>query len=99
MWLYGVIHMAFRFTAEGGFYEVPDPPKIKRFMYRIVRGPSKKTDLFDAVKNYPAKKIIFDIAQTTTPESPLALVFTSPCEVFVSGIRVLLAPMEAGDPI
>src|SRR3989344_4742639 len=90
--------MAIRFTAEGGFREVPDRPKPKYFSYPIINGPSK-TELFNAVKFYPDRKVAFRISQGSPNQLPFELPFSCLCEIFVSGIRVLLVPTESGGKI
>jgi len=90
--------MTIQFTAEGGFREVPDPPKPKRFVYRILNGPSE-SELFSAIRNYPQKKVIFDIYSQSNDDPIFKLIPSVICEVFVSEIRVLLEPVDTGEKI
>ena len=90
--------MAIIFTAEGGFLEVPDPPKppkVEWFQYLFHGGPST-AELFKALKFYPERKIKIEIQS----REPLFHILSSTfCEVSVYGIRVLLAPMDPGGEV
>ena len=91
--------MAIVFDGEGGFREIPDPvkPKKKYFSYPI-SGPSR-TELFNALKLYPKRKVTFDISIPSIQDCPFELLPPICCEIFVSGIRVLLSPMNPGDKV
>ena len=91
--------MAIVFDSEGGFREVPDPPKpsFKHYSYHI-HGPSL-AELFKGLKLYPAKKVRFDISPSSIHGHQYELISAACCEVLIYELGILLVPMKPGDRV